>query len=161
MKQLLAGISLIGLLALCAPGAKACTCIVPDVKDALNRADAVFVGKVKEIIEPKTSQTASSAESKFYTIKFEVEKSWKGAPSEEFSVLSAHGANECFAYPKVKKGERYLVYADPLYQDNVRQVGKSIITTCSRTELSTKAEPDIRSLNSYTSPIRLTPKKPN
>ena len=149
MKNLLAGIALVCLFALWAPSANACTCIIPEVKDALKHADAVFVGKVKEIIEPKTSPTASAAERKFYTIKFEVEKSWKGAQfKEEFTVLSAHGANECFAFPKVKKGERYLVYADPFFQDGVPQAGWSIITNCSRTELSTKAERDIRALNS-------------
>lgn len=150
MKNLLAGIALAVLFALWAPGAGACTCIVPEVDDALKQADAVFVGKVKEIIEPKTSETASAAEHKFYTIKFEVEKSWKGATFvEEFSVLSAHGANECFAFPKVKKGERYLVYADPFLQDGIRQQGWTIVTGCSRTALTTKAEADIRSLNSF------------
>lgn len=150
MKNWLAGIALAVLFALWAPSAGACTCIIPEVKDALKHADAVFVGKVKEIIEPKTSETASAAERKFYTIKFEVEKSWKGATFvDEFTVLSAHGANECFGFQKVKKGERYLVYADPFFQDGVRETGWTIISGCSRTALITKAEADIRSLNSF------------
>ena len=158
MKSLLAAMSLAGLLMLYAPTAKACTCTVPEVKDALGRANAVFIGKVKEIIEPGTSPTTSSPESKFYVIKFEVEKTWKGAPLTEFSVLSAHG-NGCFAYPRVKKGERYVVFADPLPQDGKRETEWSIITSCSRTELSAKAEMDIRALDSLTSPIKLTPIK--
>ena len=161
MKKLLAGISLAGLLMLWAPSANACTCTIPEVKDALNRANAVFMGKVKEIIEPKKSRTTSSPESKFYIIKFEVEKTWKGASLAEFSVLSAQG-NGCFAYPRVKKGERYVVFADPLDQDGVRETKWSIITSCSRTGLVAEAEPDIRRLNSLTSPIQLTPaKKPD
>ena len=149
MKKWLAGIALAGLFALWAPSASACTCIMPEVKDALKQADAVFVGKVKEIIEPKTSETASAWERRFYTIKFEVEKSWKGATFvDEFTVLSAHGANECFGFRKVKKGERYLVYADPFFQEGVRQKGWTIITGCSRTALITKSEADVRSLNS-------------
>jgi hypothetical protein len=158
MKKWLAGIALIGWFVLYAPTVSACTCIVPDVKDALKQADAVFVGRVKEIIEPKTAPTALAGERKFFTIMFEVEQSWKGATfAKEFAVLSAHGADECFAFPKVKKGERYLVYADPLFQDGVRQTGWSVITNCGRTVLSTNAAADIRTLNSLTSPIRLTP----
>jgi hypothetical protein len=57
MKKWLASISVVGLLMLCAPIVNACTCIIPDLKDALNNADAVFLGKVKDIIEPKNSQT--------------------------------------------------------------------------------------------------------
>lgn len=155
MKTWLAGISLAGLLMLCAPSASACTCITPDVKDALNRANAVFIGKVKEIIEPQKSQTTSSSNNKYYIIKFEVEKNWKGAMLKEFAVLSAQG-NGCFAYPPVKKGERYVVFADPLDQDGVEA---KIITRCSRTELSERSEQDIRALNSLTSPIQLTPAK--
>ena len=145
MKKWLAGIALAGLFALLAPSASACTCLMPEVRDALKAADAVFVGKVKEIIEPKTAETASAWERKFYTIKFEVEKSWKGATFvEEFTVLSAHGANECFAFGKVEKGERYLVYAEPFSQDGVRQKGWTIIPGCSRTALLTKSEADMR-----------------
>ena len=161
MKMWLAGISLTGLLMLCAPSAGACTCIVPEVKDALNRADAVFIGEVKEIIEPTNSQNTLSPESKFYIIKFEVKKTWKGAAFlTEFSVLSAHG-NGCFAYRPVKKGERYVVFADPL-EHEMAETKWSIITRCSRTELSAKSEQGIRILNSLTSPIRLTlPKRSN
>ena len=158
MKRWLPGLSLAALLMICPPSARACTCIVPGVEQALNRADAVFIGKVKEIIEPKKTGTSSSPDSKFYTIKFEVEKNWKGAPLAEFSVLSAHG-NGCFAFRRVRKGERYLVFADPVYQDGERQSGWSIITNCSRPELSAKSSQDIRSLDSYTSPRRLPTKR--
>jgi hypothetical protein len=157
MNRWLIAVSLGGLFLLQAPSASACTCIIPEVKDALNRADVVFEGKVKEIVEPKKSQTTSSPESKFYIIKFEVEKTWKGAILTEFSVLSAQG-NGCFAYRAVKKGERYLVFADPLDQ-GARENKWSIITKCNRTELSAKSEQDIRALNSLTSPIQLTPAK--
>jgi hypothetical protein len=161
MKMWFTGISLTGLLMLCAPSASVCTCIIPEVKDALKRADAVFIGEVKEIIKPGNSQITASPQSKFYIIKFEVKKTWKGpAFLTEFSVLSAHG-NGCFAYPPVKKGERYVVFADPL-EHEVREIKWSIITRCSRTNLSAKSEQDIRSLNSLTSPIRLTlPKRSN
>jgi len=156
MKRWLAGIMLAGLLMLCAPSASACSCIIPEVKDALSRANAVFTGKVTEVIEPKESQVALSPDSKLYVIKFEVEKTWKGAPLTEFSVLSVQG-NGCFAYPPVKKGERYLVFADPFDQEGERKTEWSIITKCSRTQLSATSNPDIRILNSLTSPILLTP----
>ena len=161
MKKWLAGLSLSGLLMICAPSVRACTCIIPEVKQALSRADAVFIGKVKEIIEPKKSGTTSSPENRFYTIKFEVEKNWKGAPLPQFSVLSAQG-DGCFAYHRVEKGERYLVFADPFYPDEERKTGPSIITACSRTQFSEKATQDMRALDSLTSPIQLWPaKKPN
>jgi len=126
---------IVGIFALSATTTLACSCAMPDVPEALNRANAVFIGEVAEIIEPLTSDEKALPPGRFFTIKFKVEKSWKGVAiaSREISVLSAQGRYGCFAYPPVSKGERYLVYAEPAYVDGGSSEDWSIITNCTRT----------------------------
>ena len=133
MKQIMLMAFIIGLFTMSATTTLTCFCVTPDVPEAFDRASAVFVGEVAEIIEPRTSDEKAPLPGRFFTIKFKVEKSWKGVPSasREISVLSAQGRYGCFAYPPVSKGERYLVYADPAQGDGGK--GWSIITTCNRT----------------------------
>ncbi len=99
--------------------------------EALDYASNVFLGEVIDIVEPPTSAETAPLPGRFFTLKFKVVRSWKGVAfgSREISVLSAQGRYGCFAYPPVRKGERYLVYADPA------SGGKdwSIITNCNRT----------------------------
>jgi len=122
-------------------------CILPEVPEAVERARAVFVGEVSEIIEPLTKDKKAPPPDRFYIIKFKVLQSWKGTTFfSEFSVLSAQGGHECFAYPAVKKGEKYLVFADPLYVDGIRQEGWSLITTCNRTKALSIAADDLKRL---------------
>jgi hypothetical protein len=101
------------LLAPFATTSYACFCLVPDVPQALENAQAVFVGEVVDIVEPRTSDEDAPLPGRFFTIKFKVEKSWKGVPfgATEFELLSGQGKSGCFDFPPVRKGERYLVYA--------------------------------------------------
>ncbi|SRR6266404_2961715 len=141
------------VLGVSVPTVKACYCSVPEVPRALNRASAVFVGEVIEVIDPRTSDEKASPPGRFYTIRFKVEKSWKGVASQEIEVLSAQGKYGCFAYPPVSKGERYLVYADPLYFDGAFQKGWLIITTCNRTKLLANASADLKKLEGIKNPF--------
>ena len=135
MKQVIAMAFIIGVFTLSPPATLACFCLTPDVPEAFDRASAVFVGEVMEIIEPRTSDEKAPLPGRFFIIKFKVEKSWKGVAfaSREISVLSAQGRHGCFAYPPVSKGGRYLVYADPAYGDGDGGKGWSVITICNRT----------------------------
>jgi hypothetical protein len=113
------------------PCAYGCSCISPEVPESFNRAKAVFVGGVVDIVEPKTTDETAPLPGRFFTIKFKVQRSWKGIAfgTEEFSILSAQSHYGCFAFPPVSKGETYLVYADPAYHAE----DWGIITACNRT----------------------------
>lgn len=131
MKKIVLTIITLGCLALFAPISYACFCVTSDVPGALDQASAVFLGEVIDVIQPRTSDETAPLPDRFFTIKFKVERSWKGVAfgSGEISVLSAQGRYGCFAYPPMAKGERYLIYADPV------PGGKhwSIVTICNRT----------------------------
>jgi hypothetical protein len=111
-----------------------CSCVVPEVPEAFDRAKAVFVGEVIEIVEPTTSDEKAPLHDRFYVLRFKVEKSWKGVLASEIDVLSDQGRG-CFAYPTVKKGEKYLVYADPAFEDGSEAKGFIIMTSCNRTAM--------------------------
>ncbi len=137
MKHLIAAAFIVATFGLSAPTTHACFCLKPGVPGAFDKAKAVFVGEVAEIIEPRTSDEKAPLPGRFFTIKFKIEKSWKGVAlaAREISVLSAQGHYGCFAFPPVNKGERYLVYADPAHSNGAEDKGWSIITDCNRTSL--------------------------
>jgi uncharacterized Ntn-hydrolase superfamily protein len=124
--------------------------LIPDVPKAVERASAVFVGEVTDIVAPTTSDEKSPLPGRFFTIKFKVQKSWKGVTSDEINILSAQGEYGCFAFPPVTKGEKYLVYADEAYNDGTSQKDWLIITTCNRTALIPK--PEARIVNRFRTP---------
>lgn len=114
----------------CPIRANACFCAIPEVSEAYKNANAVFLGEVVEIIEPKNSEENGAISDRSFTITFKIERSWKGVPfaASEFSVLSAQGQYGCFAFPPVKRGEQYLVYADPAFDSGTW----SVVTNCNR-----------------------------
>lgn len=126
-------------------------CLVPEVPQAFDRAKAVFVGQVVEIVEPTTWDENAPLRDRFFIVRFKVERSWKGADfASEIDVLSDQGRG-CFADrvkaidevfhswpgcrlgPTVKKGEKYLVYADPAFENGGELEGFIIMDSCSRT----------------------------
>lgn len=100
-KNINLAICMTSLLALFAPTSFACFCSVPDLPKAYEQANAVFVGEVVGIIPPRTSDEKAPLADRFYTIKFEVEKSWKGVSSREVSVLSGQGKVGCLSDPAI------------------------------------------------------------
>lgn len=135
MKHIFAIVLLTGIFALPTPPAStpACVCAVLPVPKAVERAGAVFVGEVVDIMEPVTTDNDAPLPGKYFTIKFKVEKSWKGVTTKEMNILSGQGKYSCFSYPPVQKGERYLVYADKMYYYGVYQNDWLRIDTCNRT----------------------------
>jgi hypothetical protein len=129
-------------------------CTMPELSESVERAHAVFLGEVVEITPPG-SQPVEARLRDAYTIKFKVEKSWKGTkPRHYFSVSSDHGARQAFAFPVVHLGEKYLVFADPLYFDGVPQKKWSGISACNRTKILSKASEDLRRLDSGYAPSK-------
>ncbi len=111
--------------------ASACSCLPPEPpKDALDKADAVFVGRVVVADDAGAGDT-------FRRIRyqFEVSRSWKGDPGATVSLSSAADSAACgrsFALD-----EEYLVYA---YAD---QSGELTDSLCSRTRTLVSADEDL------------------
>lgn len=135
-----------------------CYCNLPSVQTSYDNSKAVFVGEVLEVIPPpQTTDPRAGFVNGAHTIKFRVEKSWKGVFFTDTSVMTR--LDSCPGLkPAPKKGDRYLVFARAVYPDDPSH---SELTTgpCDRTALLSdystanvvyrnQAVDDIRALNS-------------
>lgn len=122
-------------------------CIMPEFPDSFKQAHAVFVGVVVKITPSSTKDSQDPRLGQYYNIRFRVEKSWKGTRyGRYFTVQSDHGAKTELAFPVVHLGEKYLVFADPIYFNGVPQRQWSGVSACNRTKLVSKASEDLRRL---------------
>ena len=90
--------------------AYACSCASqggPSPREAFEKSTAVFSGEVIEIDKNDSSPTK--------TVKFDVQRIWKGVSGNQTTVITGSGDGDC-GYPFVMN-ETYLIYAvgDPLY----------------------------------------------
>ena len=128
-------------------------CVMREFSDSFKRSHAVFVGVVVKITPSSTKDSPDPRLGQYYNIRFRVEKSWKGTRSGRyFTVQSDHGANTEMAFPVVHLGEKYLVFADPIYFNGVPQKKWSGISKCNRTKLLGDASEDLQRLESL--PLR-------
>lgn len=89
--------------------ARACTCALPfptltlkqQVKKAQKESRAIFVGEVMQVVQNPDASGVS--------VKFLVEKIWKGKLSREVNIFTGRGGGDCGYQFEV--GESYLVYA--------------------------------------------------
>ncbi len=89
--------------------ARACTCALPlsnlthkqQVKKAKNESSAVFVGKVMKVVRNPDEFGVS--------VKFQVDKIWKGKLSRDVTIFTGRGGGDCGYQFEV--GGTYLVYA--------------------------------------------------
>ncbi|MEP6923396.1 MAG: hypothetical protein ABI954_02935 [Pyrinomonadaceae bacterium] len=103
-------------------------CAAPGTaREALQNSAAVFIGKINELSESDD----------VITLKFNVERYWKGNKSKTQTVIVNTGPRYS---PSLTVGERYIVYA---YQDSN---GQLTFGRCSRTKLAEYADDDIRAL---------------
>lgn len=114
---------------LASPMAMACYCIKPEVQEGFERARAVFQGVVTEIIPPRNTAEDAPFTDRAHIIRFNVERKWKGFFIGEAEVYALMDA--CFSLPPLVKGEKYLVYADPFF-DDPKSTGV-MISVCNRT----------------------------
>jgi len=90
--------------------AYACSCASrggPSPSEAFEKSTAVFSGEVIEIDKNDSSNIK--------TVKFDVQRVWKGVSGNQTTVITGSGDANC-GYPFVMN-ETYLIYAvgDPLY----------------------------------------------
>jgi len=148
------------MLLLASSAALACFCITPEVHEGFERARAVFQGEVLEIIPPRNTDKDAPFIDRAYTFRFKVERTWKGSFFNETADVYAL-MGECFSLPWLVKGEKYLVYADPVWGSAkstdvmIDRCSRTASMSATRTEfrlfrppLDQNAESDIRALNS-------------
>jgi hypothetical protein len=140
------------MAALFAPESRACFCVTPEVPRAFEDAGAVFVGEVAEIVKPRTNDPQAPPAERLYTVKFKVEKSWKGAGFRgvtvpEIVVLSDQGRAGCFSWGAFVEGGKYLVYAEETGEKNL-----AVLFRWNRTASLAAASEDLKELERVSKP---------
>ena len=108
-------------------------CILPEVPDAFDRAGAVFIGEVEEITPPRINRTDVPFFEGTHLVEFRIEKSWKGMPFGYLKIwIRLQGYEPTLT--QISKGERYLVYADPVFENEVA-TKELMVNICNRTTL--------------------------
>lgn len=137
---------LVCLAALYSPSIYACSCVMPEVPQAFSEARAVFIGEVVDIVEPRTNNPRAPLADRLYSIKFKIEKSWKGVSNQEVVVLSDQGRAGCFSWGSFVKGRRYLVYAERRTPSGAPLRNLAVLFSCNRTTLIAAASEDLKKL---------------
>ncbi|MGH9966654.1 MAG: hypothetical protein ACREBG_02310 [Pyrinomonadaceae bacterium] len=130
MKSWISATFIVGFLLMCGSVSGAGFCVVPDVPEAVDRAEAVFSGKIVAVRKDNSNSPTGSSE---YIVKFEVEEWWKGTESRELRVLWRPEMFGCSHNPVGEMGERYLVYAESPKSDAVGKGRLLEITVLNRT----------------------------
>ena len=159
MKILIRSALVVIMCLLASPAARACFCVTPEVGEAFQISRAVFQGEVLELIPPRNANKDAPFTDRAWTIRFKVERTWKGPFFIEADVFALMG--DCFSPPWLVKGEKYLVYADPVWGSAkstdvmIDRCSRTASMSATRTEfrlfrppLDQNAESDIRALNS-------------
>lgn len=149
MKRLILTCWISCLFSLCAPNTYACSCIVPEVPEAFRAARAVFIGEVTEITAPHTDNPKAPLADQLYTIKFKVERSWKGVRSADVIVLSDQGRAGCFSWGPFLKGKKYLVYGERRLRSGAHTRTLAVLFSCNRTGLLADASEDLKALGFF------------
>jgi hypothetical protein len=119
------------------------------VSEELEKSDAVFAGKA--IAEEYRPVKTSTAPDEVLTVRFAVEKWWKGARSEEVTLYTStiRHSERLYSFMaedfRFSVGERYLVYASGA-PDNLRTNG------CRRTKKLESADEDLQKLGEGSAP---------
>ncbi|HSE17112.1 MAG TPA: hypothetical protein VLB46_08660 [Pyrinomonadaceae bacterium] len=113
------------------PARGSCFCVAPEVTQAFEKARAVFVGELLEVVPPRSTDKDAVFADRVHTARFKVEITWKGPFWTEANVLAPQG--NCFSFQPLRAGEKYLVYADPVADSS--KSTDVLITACNRTKM--------------------------
>jgi hypothetical protein len=116
--------------------ARACSCLQMPPRQVFEESDAVFEGRVLEIVPNDNGITA----------RLEVVQSWKGVEIERVEVRTAGDSAACGIAFEV--GTSWLVYADD--ENGVLSTG-----LCSRTARIEEAEEDLAALGAGVVPVEV------
>jgi hypothetical protein len=143
MKLIITTILIFTLCVLNAPLTFACSGEIQSHRRDFREARAIFIGRAAKIIaKPRVPEGYASGEID-YTVRFEIERRWKGARGSEVTIL-VHSPVTCSKF-NFQEGQRYLVYA----------FGRDLVSTT----IFTRSRPieredeethkDMRELNSF------------
>jgi hypothetical protein len=132
---------------LAASNAYACSCVKPEVPQAFREARAVFFGEVLEIIQPQADSPTAPLADRLFRIRFKVERSWKGAATQEIIISSDQGRAGCFSWGPFEKGRKYLVYAERRTPSGAPTKYLAVLFKCNRTDLLANATADLKILD--------------
>lgn len=152
MRAFLFTLGLVVVVAFSAPNSYACFCLTPEVPRAYDEANAVFIGEVAEVVAPRTDDLTTPFADHLFTVKFKVEKSWKGAgfldtTIPEITVLADQGRYGCFSWGSFVEGRKYLVYATQTDDKDLA------VRVCSRTVSLGNASDDLKELRALQNPF--------
>lgn len=147
MRVLVRVLLIVGLLTVVRTQAYACFCAIPDVPQAVEASEAVFVGWVTDIIEPRSNDPNAPLIDRLYQVKLKIGTSWKGKLTREITVLSAQGRGDCYTWGSFLKGQSYLVYAEPPVRGAPRG-SLALLFACTRSAMLSKAQNDVKELDS-------------
>ena len=139
MKRLVAAVLIAGAICVVPQSSRASSCIIPDVTKAYQQARAVFLGEVVGVVEPLPSEASAPVSSRLFKIRFKVERAWKGVFSSTFEVLSSQSGGS-FGLYLGRNPKKYIVYADPLFENGVYHPHKTVISHCGRTASVSESE---------------------
>lgn len=157
MRRIIQVTMIVFVFVLWAPVSYACWCSKPDVKEAFVKARVVFVGEVVAVVPPHGTDPNTRFGDGAYAVKFKVETAWKKVFLTEASVFIR--MDSCFRLPAVpQKGEKYLVYAEPVYPDDPFRT-EMMTHGCTRTVplSATSAAADVRALDTFL--LMFTPRR--
>jgi hypothetical protein len=133
MKFWISTIFIVGHLLICGSASGAGYCSIPVVPVAVDKAEAVFSGKIVDVVKLQKYDPSSRKISAEYVVKFEIEESWKGPESRDLQVLWRPEILGCPYFPVGEIGESYLVYAESTKSDDVGKNALLEITILNRT----------------------------
>lgn len=117
----------------------ACSCAAPaPVQEALTQADAVFAGKVTEIVKPRPNVLGVISSADPVDVTFDVSQIWKGIDAKQVTIVTALSSASCGSAFDI--GKDYIVYSYK-NQDNFLETN-----ICTRTKELTAASEDLASL---------------
>ena len=112
MKNIIRTILLLTFVALSATAVYPCSCEFWKPSKKLRKAKVVFVGEAIEIGSNDKSSWAT------VSVKFKVERYWKGVKEQFVTVVGAPGAAGACGLP-VEIGKKYLIYAFKMDEDQL------------------------------------------
>lgn len=130
----------IAVILMSAQEALPCSCAEPGVREKFRAADSVFVGSLMEMSPSNPTEDLPLAA---YTVKFKVERRWRGARKSEITAVANYDRPGWCGDLNLTVGERYLIYAE-------REKGRLLIYTDCGPSLNSKyAAEEIKRLNGF------------
>ena len=121
----------------------ACSCIEPPPpKDALKKADCVFIGKLVsyDYLDTNMRHSKYFSSATPYRHIFTVEKLWKGSVKDTIEIICGRDGASCGYY--FMENQKYVIYAYKDYNDSTRLV----TSLCTRTRHIRYASDDLNDL---------------